>query len=1294
MIMVEDFQLLNADASTARPPFVPADANINFCLATQDPNGNPLAEMGVIRVSTTEDWYNSNGGEENKMKASATGGSQIWDRNRYMNVWICDISNGAGSGTAGYAYRPTLSFLPSASIDGIVLDYNLGMNNENVLTHEVGHYLGLDHTWGGSGGCGIDDGFADTPNTAGPSFDYPGSCSGNQQTCAGTETQYENYMDYSNCTVMFTQNQADYMLTLLQGIRGSLLISTGCDPTNTPPNSDFSSIPAGPGPVVIPQGGSVSFYDESTNVPTAWNWVISGTAGTDWTYVNATNGSSQNPQVQFNNVGLYNVTLTASNPFGADPTPAIETGYVQVVAPAVGTGCDTLRNWDPADAAANGYYYYNSGGNFGYFPGHNEAGGGSFFSNQFASRHNYIGSAQVRRLSLAVMQLDNISGNGQIVLKVWQDAGGIPGTQIASEIIPMVDITEGAWNEFDFTTPPTVTGNFWAGFQVFYGAPQDTIIIGMTDLIAGGNDSYYIDIQGIGWYNGATLGITNGAMGMDVMLSNGPSPIANFTATNDLACPGGVIDANGSASQNTTNYFWYLTDDPFTTVISSSSTASNSYTFPTAGDYAIYLFADGSCQTDGIYLPVTVSPAISATVTPTATTCGNNNGTISVTAPTGGNGTYYYSLDGQNYYTSSSFTNLPSGTYTVYVATLGDNCEAVYPGITIGSSVPFAAGVSPNVSVCPGGSATITASGGVNYQWFNGPSLIASTASTSVTPATQTQYTCIVTNGSGCQSTVYTTVNVHTPPTAPVITPSGPTTFCAGGDIDLVSSYPTGNVWSNAQTGSTITVSSNATLTVTHTDGNGCSSTSNPVTITVTPLPTISIGTLTPPVSCGTATGSIQVTGSGTGNVSWTGTASGTATGVSLPYTIPSLAAGSYNITFTNASGCTSSTLNQSLTDPTPPVAPTITPSGATTFCAGGSVTLSSSNTSGNTWSTSATTQDIVVTSTGVYSVTFTDLAGCSASSAPISVTVNNNPSAPAITPSGATTFCAGGSVVLNSSQGSGNTWSTSETTSAITVTSGGTYTVTFTNANSCSATSAPLVVTVNALPSAPTITADGPTTFCDGGSVELSSSQTSGNTWSNAQSTQDIVVTSGGTFTVTFTDGNGCEATSAPLTVTVDALPTVSLSSLGSTCENYAPFSLSGGSPAGGDYTGSGVSANNFDPSVGAGVYSITYTYTDGNGCSNSANADITVDQCLSLSEMNDLPFEVYPNPFDNQITISFNTSFNYEVFDAMGRIVVKGNGTGEQVIELNNLESGYYTLRLADGVHTYDVRLIRTGK
>jgi len=1191
--------------------------------------------------------------------------------------------------------------------------------------------------------------------TVGPADNQSGFYCGiaNFQTC-GPEVQYENYMDYATgCTCMFTQDQSDYMLTILQGIRSSLLISTGCDPTNTPPNSAFTSIPAGPAPVVIAQNASVSFYDQSTNVPTGWNWVISGTQGTDWAYINSTSASSQDPQVTFYNVGTYDVTLTASNSYGVDATPAIETGYIQVVAPATGTACDTLRNWDPADAAANGYYYYN--GAWGYSPGHGEfcGGGGSCYGLQYAELLSYTGTAEVRRMSMPFFRADDLSGAGTIILHVYANSGGVPGAVLASETINIADITAGQWNEFDFTTPASVTGNFWAGFELFYGSPQDTIIVGMTDTRVGGNDSYYIDVNGIGWSNGASIGIT-GSIALDVMLSNGPAPVADFTATNDQACPGGVIDVNGSNSQNTTNYYWYLTDDPVTTVISSSTTSSNSYSFATAGDYRIYLFADGSCQTDGIYLPVTVNPAVAATVTPTATTCGNNNGSITVTGATGGDGTtYYYSLDGQNYYTSNTFNNLPSGTYTVYVATLGDNCETVYSNITIGSSSSFSATSSANTAVCPGGSATITASGGTTYEWYDGGTLIASTASTTVTPASQTQYSCVVTDGSGCQSTVYTTVSVNTPPTAPTITPSGATTFCAGGDVDLTSSYGSGNVWSNTQTGSTITVNATGSYSVTYTDGNGCTSTSSPVSVTVVALPTIAAGTVTDPTTCATATGSIQVTGSGSGDVSWSGTASGSATGVSLPYTIPTLAAGSYNITFTNATGCTSNTLNQSLTDPTPPTAPTITPSGATTFCNGGSVTLTSSYASGNNWSNSSTSQNIVVTTSGTYSVTYTDGSGCSSSSTPVVVTVNNNPSAPTISAGGATTFCTGGSVTLTSSQGSGNTWSTTETTQAINVTSSGSYTVTYTNANGCSTTSAATVVTVNPLPAAPTISAGGATTFCAGGSVTLTSSQASGNTWSTTETTQAINATSSGSYTVAYTDGNGCQATSTPTVVTVNALPatptisasgstticdnswsttettqaitvsstgsysvtytdgngcsstsasetvtvnplpTVSLAALSNTCENYAPFALSGGSPAGGTYSGTGVSGGQFDPSVGAGTYTITYSYTDGNSCSNTATSDITVDACLAVEAIDGTELEVYPNPFGSVLNVKFDGEYNFELFDASGRLITTGKAMNESIINVSNLEAGYYTLRVVSGENVFSVRLTKSN-
>ncbi len=748
----EDFQLMNQDAANARTNFgfVPADVNINFCLATKDAAGVPLAEQGVIRVSTNEDYYNHSGGEENKMKASATGGSQIWDRNKYLNVWICDISNGANSGTAGYAYRPTNNMLPGASIDGIVLDYNLGMNNDNVLTHEIGHYLGLDHTWGGSGSCALDDGFNDTPNTIGPSFNYAGSCSGNQMTCGSTQTQYENYMDYSNCTVMFSQAQANYMLNTLTGARASLLLSPGCDPTNTPPVADFTADISNP--IILPVGGSVNFFDASTNVPTSWTWNFGG---------GAANSNIQNPSAVFNAVGTYTVSLTATNAFGSDTET--KTAHVQVVGAAPGTACDTLRNYNPI---TEDYGYYNWASGWGFFPGSGRySTTNASLIHQYADRYTAPASTQVRRLRMPIIKAVNSSGNGLVKIRVQQDNAGNPGTVLVTDTLLIADMDAGFYNEFDFTNPPTVTGNFWVTFELFYGSPQDTVTFMCVDI----NQRNGTNASGLSTLKCYYGGLTNTtgtwhpttdinptimtSLWMDVLTSNGPNPDANFTFSASAICTGGQITVNGSGSTNTNSYLWYITDDPFTTVISTHNTAANTFTFNQVANRRIYLFADGSCRTDGIYLPVVVNAKPAATCTKTNTTCGQNNGTIVFTSPTGGvPPTYEYSLDGVNYQASPTFGNLPAGTYVARIRTSGSGCVQTYTR-AISGSTELIATITPGTTICVGETATITAGGGNTYTWYDGPSVLGNTASITVTPGATSQYSCVVSDGT-CEAVV------------------------------------------------------------------------------------------------------------------------------------------------------------------------------------------------------------------------------------------------------------------------------------------------------------------------------------------------------------------------------------------------------------------------------------------------------------------------------------------------------------------------------------------------------------
>jgi hypothetical protein len=233
---------------------------------------------------------------------------------------------------------------------------------------------------------------------------------------------------------------------------------------------------------------------------------------------------------------------------------------------------------------------------------------------------------------------------------------------------------------------------------------------------------------------------------------------------------------------------------------------------------------------------------------------------------------------------------------------------------------------------------------------------------------------------------------------------------------------------------------------------------SNPVFFSVS-TPTVAINSYT--YCQGATTTPLSATASAGNSLSWYNVATG---GTALSGTpSPSTSAPgvyTYYVSQKNANGDESQRVAITITVNTLPATPTITASGATSFCTGGSVELTSSAATGNAWSTNATTQAITVNASGSYSVTVTDNNGCSASSTATTVNVSNAP-APTVTAS-ATQACSGEVVTLTSSTADSYTWSNGATTQSIQVTATGDYSVVTTNADACAGVGTSNSVNVN----------------------------------------------------------------------------------------------------------------------------------------------------------------------------------------------------------------------------------------
>lgn len=584
-------------------------------------------------------------------------------------------------------------------------------------------------------------------------------------------------------------------------------------------------------------------------------------------------------------------------------------------------------------------------------------------------------------------------------------------------------------------------------------------------------------------------------------------------------------------------------------------------------------------------------------------------------------------------------------------------------------------------------------------------------------PTAGTYDVMLATNGgfwSSCFDYTTHAITVNPAPAAPTVTPGGPTTFCPGGSVTLTSSTATGNTWSTGATSQSITVSTAGSYTVTTTAAGCTSAASAAQTVTVSALdnatftypsnsicdaapnqtPTTSVAGTFSATPAGltfvsTSTGEINVAGSTSGSYTVTYTTSGTCPNTSTQTVVIS---GAPDATFTYAQ----SSYCSAAANPSP------------VFGAGASAGAFSSTT-GLVINASTGVINLASSTPGAYVVTNSIAASgsCPASSEVYNVTITASPTA---TVSGGGQLCGTGTIPvsialtgtgpwdLTYTDGTTPTTVNGITTSPYTVnaTANGTFTVSNVTAAGCSNTgTGSATVTFNANP---TVTFTPVGTVCDNANpVALVATPTggsfSGSTGVSGATFNPAGLTPGSvTLTYTYTDANNCSGT-ASSTFTLNAAPNATLGTFEDVCLQAASFGLTGGLPAGGAYSGTGVSGGNFDPATaGVGSKIITYTVT-ANGCSDAVTQTIVVEDCAGLEEAADFGLEIYPNPASSVVMIKTGKDVTFSMISEDGKMVYPLSSlsmNSETQLEVSHLAKGVYFLRFNNAQGTLVQKVI----
>ena len=711
--------------------------------------------------------------------------------------------------------------------------------------------------------------------------------------------------------------------------------------------------------------------------------------------------------------------------------------------------------------------------------------------------------------AVPVITQNSYTCNGQITLNAgggftsysWSNGGGNAQTAtFTTSGTYSVTVTNAAGctgtGSFNLNIPPPPVVNITGNLDICTG--ESTTLSATTGFSAyawnvGGNTAN-LTVSSAGTY---TVTVTDNFGCTDtesatVIAEQSPAP----SVANAQVCPGASVTLS-------------VANAPFQSYSWSTGSVMSTTTATTPGTYSVTVTAANGCI-GSTTATVTLLPAPAPNITAAAYAC---NGQLILDAGAGFN-TYEWST-GSN---GASITVNASGNYTVIVSN-AQGCTATDTYFADIPAPPVVA-IAGNNTICPGESTLLSASPGFsNYLWSTGSN------NASIDVSTAGNYTVIATDPFGCTATDELSVSVLVAPTPNI---SGPSQICATGSATFsVPGAFTAFNWSTGDITPTITVNTANTYTVTVTSANGCTGTDAQTLIVA--------NNLQPQITELAYACNGQITldaGAGFSSYNWSGGQNTQEVTVN--------AAGIYDVTVSDAGGCTG-TASAIVSIPSPPM---VDISGNSTICAGAATTLTATaGLNSYIWNTGQVGDTITVNTAGLYSVTATDVQGCTVVD---EITINSLP-APQPVITGPSVICTNSNGTLSlSAMYSQYNWSTGNNTPAITITSGNTYSVTVTDAQGCTGTDSQVVTEASGL--APVVSQLP--YACDGTQTLSAGAGFNSYLWSGGQNTETVSVDTSGVYTVTVTDATGCSGTGT-LAVTIPVAPEVIVSGNNSFCQN-----------------------------------------------------------------------------------------------------------------------------------------------